>query len=101
LAPVGEGRLVAHGLRQVEDDPAKAGTTTEELDEERTVTAADVDDELAVVPARAASRSATRSFPEPIARSNAARSSGCSSSQDQKPVPNVRPNVVSPAASSA
>jgi hypothetical protein len=43
-----------------------------------------------------ASRSALRSLPPAIARSNTARSSGCALSHDQKSVPNASGNVVAP-----
>src|SRR5207244_6587393 len=50
LDAVAEGRLVAHRLGQVEDDAPQLGAATDQLDEQRAVAAADVDDDLALAP---------------------------------------------------
>ena len=49
-SPVAEQALVAVGLGQVEHDSAQLGLAPEELDEQRAVATADVDDRLAVAP---------------------------------------------------
>src|SRR6202011_4704280 len=53
LDPLAECVLVAHGLGQVEDDPAETGLSAQHLDQERAVSAPDVDHRLIAAPINA------------------------------------------------
>ena len=83
---VAERGLVAHGLRQVENDRrAGPASAREQLDEQRAVAAADVDDRLVTAPVeRGEPLDAPLRAPRCIARSKALAPRGWSASHDQK-----------------
>ena len=85
-----ERALVAVGLGQVEHDPAQPRPTPNELDEQRAVAAADVDDGLAVAPLE---RGEPLGAPSPFLAGHRAVEDRALVAVRREPRPEVVPNV--------